>query len=240
MACIRVILFTTLVFMTRLFTFMLSIMSFVCLTAQDYIPTTTWPYLYQDFMSGTIIMQSGATSNGVFNIHLGDSKVHFLEKDIIKELSVTDFAELDIAGDKFICASGKILRVLAESEKGKVVESVSIDQVALNSQSGAYGSSGSTIATSRYSSLEGIGTAHVNMNHMELRASKDDGESIPLVRKLCLVVRGQIYVANKKAIADSGIATKDEQKAFYKTHKIKWKDPQSLLQIVSLIHDNKQ
>lgn len=221
--------------MRYLFTLLLSVCMITPALAQGYTPSSTWPYLYPDFTSGDLSLTSGVTRPGVYNIHLGSGSVHFIEKDMIREASIVDIRALRVGEDYYLNVGGRMLKVLAQSDNGIIAEYVEIDQVALNSTGGAYGSSSSTAATMGLSSLEGIGSPMVNMNHMELKNSKDEGSELPLIKKLCMVINGQIIYANKRDVASSGLASKNDLKTFYKENKMKWKDTESLLKLLDFL-----
>lgn len=219
----------------------LSILAFFAVAAttfaDSYLPTSTWPYVYSEFMSGRLQQPGGATKEALFNICLSNCALHFIEGDMIREARSTDVFAVQIGNDYYVNASGKVLKVLSESENGIVVELVSIDYARLNGTQGAYGSSGSTIATQNLSSLEGIGASpsNMNMNHMELRNSKDDGQILPLNRKVAIFAKGKLVEANAKEVMEAFGVDKNAFKLFQKENKIKWRDPVSVQKVIDFI-----
>lgn len=226
--------------MKRILTFVTALAAmFGCLEmkAQSFEPTSTWPYVYEDFTSGKLMMTSGKTVDGNYNICLENNTVHFIEGELVKQAASMDVVSVQIGSDVYVNTNGKMLKVVAKSEKGLVVEENSIDMVKLNETGGAYGSSSSSNATTALSSLEGIGGTRTNMNHMELKNAKNDGKILPLIKKYYLVFGGKTVFASKKDVEGLDGVDKDALKGFLKKNKIKWRNPESLLTLVDFIAD---
>ena len=212
--------------------FMLSLAG---LSAQGSEPTTTWPYLYSDFQSGELKKLTGAPIQGMFNIHVLESRLHFIEAGMIKEVKPTEILSVKAGEDTFASVSGKMMKVLAKSDYGFVAEEVVVDVAKLNATGGAYGSSSNSIATQALSSLEGIGGTRTNMNHMELKNAKDEGTVLPVIVKKYLVFPGYVVYATKNDVTRLVGIDKDELNIFLKENKIKWKDEQSLLKVLDFV-----
>ncbi len=208
--------------------------------AQNFEPTTTWPYVYEDFMSGKLVMTTGKVVDGTYNICLDDGKVHFIDGDLVRQASSVEVTSVQIGNDIYVNAFGKMMKVLQKSDKGVVAEDLSIDYAKLNETGGAYGSSSNSIATTALSSLEGIGGTRSNMNHMELKNAKTDGKTLALNRKYYLVFGGKCVYATKRDVQAMPGVDKAKLKSFLKSHRIKWKDPVSLLVLVDYLADNQQ
>ncbi len=219
----------------RLVTAIVLFLSLCKVSAQDYKPTTTWPYLYPDFISGELKKHSGVAVEGTYNVHLSKGTLHFIEKDLIREASVLEVFSVRIGKDYYANVGGAMMKVLAQSDNGFVAQEILADFAALNNTGGAYGSSSNSISTQALSSMEGIGGTRSNMNHMELKNAKDSGELLPLTTKLYLVLPGKVIYAAKKDVSDIEGIDKKELAAFLKENKIKWKDPQSLLVLVDYV-----
>lgn len=208
--------------------------------AQNFEPTTTWPYVYEDFMPGKLVMTGGKVVEGEYNICLDNSSVHFIDGDLVKQASSVEVTSVQIGKDVYVNAYGKMMKVLQKSDKGVVAEGLSIDYAKLGETGGAYGSSSSSIATTALSSLEGIGGTRTNMNHMELKNAKTDGKTLALDKKYYLVFGGKCVYATKRDVQDMPGVDKAKLKAFLKANKIKWKDPVSLITLVDYLADNQQ
>lgn len=199
-----------------------------------YSPTTAWPYLYPDFTDGLIYMNDGSKTAGKLNVHLRAGRLHYLDGDIVKEALPDGITTVVIGGDKFIMVNREAMKVEAEDRKGCVVVETLGDFSSLGSASGAYGTSGSTLATRKLSSIET--DSQVNQSHMLLLSSQHDGAVLPMVEKIFIVTPAVTCLATKGAVADAvGSERAAEWKAWLKSHKVKWRDPESLMQIVRFL-----
>lgn len=220
-----------------LFTVAAMLVSAASLMAQ-YEPTSTWPYLYSDFSDGELQMNIGSPKKGKFNIHVLQSTLHFIEGGMIREALSKDVFSVRIGGDYYANAGGRMMKVLAKSDNGFVAQEALVDHAKLNATGGAYGSSSNSISTQALSSYEGMGGGRSNMNHMELKNSKDEGTILPLAIKTYLVFRGNVVFAGKKDVMNVDGLDKKALAAFIKEKKIKWKDPQSLIELVDYMVEN--
>ena len=205
--------------------------------ADDYEPTSTWPYVYSEFTPGQLQMPGGQEKDALFNVCLTNSSLHFIEGEMVREASPADVFAVRIGNDYYVNAAGKVLKLLSKSDNGMVVEMLDIDYAKLNSSQGAYGSSGSTIATQNLSSLEGIGASasNMNMNHMALKNSKDEGKILPLIHKMAVFVDKKLVDANARDVLTAFGVDKDTFKQFQKENKIKWRDPLSVQKVIDFI-----
>lgn len=217
--------------MKKIITVFVGLMTALSVFAQH--PTTTWPYIYDDFMSGKLTSIKGATSESEYNVCLVDGSLHFVDGELVKRISASEVLYVKIGPEEFINVGGALLKVRARSEKSVVVEEYTVDYAALNSTGGAYGSTSTTLGTSQLSSLEGIGGSNSSsaLNHVKLKLEKENGADLPLIHKTYIVVNGKkIFAAKKDVLAFAGDSKKDVE-AFIKANKIKWKDNSSLLLI---------
>ncbi len=225
--------------MKRIFiSIIMSMVVTLCL-AQDYEPTTTWPYLYDDFTAGVLTDKGGASIEGLYNIHILHGRLHFIEGDMIKEAKALDVVSVKIGDDVYRNVGGTLMQVLARSDKGYVVRKTEIDAAAMNATGGAYGASSSTLATQALSSLEFMGSGSGPVNHMNMKSSKNDGKTLPLIVKTYLVFDYNVVFAAKRDVLAVDGVDKGAVNAFIKENKIKWKDPQSLIKLVDFISKDK-
>lgn len=208
-------------------------------SAQRYAPTTTWPYLYPDFTQGELLTQDGKSIKTELNVHVLRATLHYIDGDFIKELAPGTIFSASIGGDTYINAGGRMMKVLARNDNGYVAECSEVDIVKLNSTDAAYGSSSTTLGTMSLSSLEGIGATNssTNINHMELKNSKENGKTLPLITKKYIFVNRMCIYATKRDVLE--VVEPAGFKAFLKANKVKWNDPQSLLSVVDYLAENK-
>lgn len=201
--------------------------------AQDET-STAWPYLYPEFREGTIYMAGGNTIVHTMNVHTLHGRLHYIDNGLVKEAMAKDILVVKIGDDKYMFIDGNLTRVMAENADGFVSALIVGDFASLNDAGGAYGSSTTSSATRKLSSIEVSG--RVNQNHMEMWQSRHDGQTCKLVYTYYLTCAGQVYKATKKDIEDSiDEARKAEFKAFLKAHKIKWRDAASLLSLTEFL-----
>lgn len=207
----------------------------VALLAQE--PTSTWPYLYNDFQDATVFFKDGNKKECKVNIHILNSKFHYLEGEDIKEAKSSDVILVSVGNDSFYSKQGLMMKAVAANDKGFVGEVTVVDMAALNSQGGAaYGASANSVAVNRLSSVEGAGPT-ASTNHMNLKNEKDLGVLLPLEKEYYIVTKGNVYPANRKNLEVLLPADKKSGfKAFLKQNKISWKSPASLLKIVDYIN----
>ena len=186
-------------------------------------PTTTWPYLYPEFRDGVIYMLGGQKIFHRLNVHLMKGRLHYIDNDIIKEAQAGEifYVEIGPEPDKFMVVNGDMMRVEAESPTG------------------AYGMTANTEAIQQYSSLNV--RPGVNTNHMLLHQEKAEGQEFDLVEELYLVTGDNVIRAYRKDVE----RTLDKErkaafKAFLKEHKVKWKEPQSLLQVIGFLSGSEE
>ena len=216
---------------------LLMTMSVVALLASAYTPNTKWPYVYENFSEGTLY-RGKDYSVAQFNIHYMGNVLHYIspEDDKIYTAKGNDVDSVMIADRKYVLVDHKdgrkMMEVVAQSGENKAFRLDYVDfDAAMQSSGGAYGSSSNSSATRNLSSLD-LGGLN-NPKHGLLLQEKNDGKS--------LVVRSRYYLrigkfdieANKKAVEQIVPAEKEEEwKQFLKKNKIKWKKPESLLQVL--------
>ena len=199
-------------------------------------PTTNWPYLFPEFRSGFVMLEDGATKPYQLNIHLGHSRLHYLdEAGIIKEASTAKVYGAQIGEDLFLLANGEMLRVVSRSDHGCVTEEVLGNFAALTETGGAYGSSSATSATRKLSSIET--DSQINHNHMLLMQSRSDGQLLPLQKTLYLVYPGFVVKAGRNEVEKVIPADrKAEWNSWRKKNSPKWNNPESLQSVVDFLN----
>lgn len=209
------------------------------ITASAQTCTTTWPYLYPDFQTGTVYLRGGAGQNLRLNIHMLRTSLHYIEMGMIKEAVSRDIDSVRIGGDLFRYVDGVPMRVAAEGARGYVAERLTADFAAALEGTGAYGMPATTISKTDLSSLEVSGGA--NQNHMLLLQDKDRGKTAEIVGKFFLVAGTDVYPAGRKDILEEVPEERKESvAAFIKKHKIKWKKPGSLVLLADFLAEEEQ
>ena len=206
------------------------------ISAQDV--TTNWPYMYTDFIKGTVYYKDSAKTEALMNIHLLRSKLHYLDKEIIKEARNSDILVVEIGNDKYYAFNDLMLKVISGNQTSFLGELTKADMVNLNASGGAYGSSSNSQATRKLSSLDD--PFRHNTNHIELKNNKEGGTLLPVSKKYYIVTGGEIYLATQKGI-ESKLSDDEKKrfKVFLKQNKIKWKTPESLVKLFEFFDSEK-
>lgn len=194
-----------------------------------------WPYLYPEFKDGTIYTVDGQKFNKKLNIHVLESRLHYLDGNTIMETKSEELLLVEIGEDRFMCVNGRVMKVIGSNERGFVATLILGDFDKIFETGGAYGSSSSSSATMKLSSVE-IGGKNI-INHMELRKNKDGGKALSLTTFYFIVTNGNVYPANKGGI-EKALSAEDQAafKLFLKKNKINWKNPQSLMTLLDFFN----
>ncbi|SKC63376.1 hypothetical protein SAMN06298214_1841 [Bacteroidales bacterium WCE2004] len=218
--------------MKKSLAFVLVLLASCILRAQEC--STAWPYLYPSFTEGSVVLNNGTKSQQTLNVHILHGALHYIDNGIVKEAQLADVLYAQIGDDRYMNVDGQMMKIVASSELGFVALQSLGDFERLLEGSGAYGTSNTTSATRKLSSLE---IAGINQNHMEMWESRHGGERVNLVNKYFVVVPGGFFEASRRGI-ESGLdeAGKAAFKSWLKSHKIKWKEPESLLTLVDFLN----
>lgn len=204
------------------------------LSAQE--PTTTYPYMYQQFTDGTVVLDGGKEEARKLNIHLRADKLHYADGGIIKEAFLKDVNAVKIGNDVFVPVYGSMMKVVAKNDNGMVVVEILGDFEASREATGAYGTSSTSSATMKLTSVQT--DAQVNQNYMNILNEKDHGVPLRTVSTYYIFTQKLKVKAAEKDVREALSADKaDGWKTFLKTHKIKWKNPQSVLSVVDYLSE---
>ena len=198
-------------------------------------PTTTYPYLYPVFRQGVVVMDGGKRIDRQLNIHLRKAHLHYLENDIIKEAFLNDVIAVEVGDDVYIPVFDEMMKVVAKNDKGCVAAEILGNFEEAKEAKGAYGTSSATSATMKLTSVQADNV--INQNHMNIFNSKREGTELDLVTKYYVVTPKFKTRATKKDI-EAALPTDmmDGWKPWLKAHKIKWNEPQSLLQVLEFLN----
>ncbi len=207
--------------------------------AQKFEPTQTWPYLYRDFQNGLIITnaEDEQVSAGV-NITLG-GKIHYInEKDQkVMEADILRVSSVRIADDVYVNVGGKMMKLVAVGDDGIVACETALNADELNKSDIGYGISSATASTMNVNSLASAGSTFVDMPLNSIMAERDAGEKLPVKRTNYFRVGINVVPATKAAVMNCGLVDKEAAKAFFKSKKIKWNDPESLRDVVNFLSE---
>lgn len=211
----------------------------LCTAAFAQNPSTTWPYLYDNFTLGTIYLVGGSKSDVQMNVHVRRDKLHFIDKELVKEADLSGVNLITIGPDKFIPVDGEVRKIVAESANGYVLASITGDFAAVQETGGAYGASSAASATRKLSSMDF--DTQVGQNHIILLKNKTDGTELRLITNYYLFFAdGSCVKATRKDIEDYlPEASASAWKSWLKSAKPKWKSPQSLVSVLDFLATQK-
>lgn len=210
----------------------------LCTAAFAQNPSTTWPYLYNNFTAGTIYL-AGGKSEVQLNVHLRRNQLHFIDKDLVKEANLSGVNLVTIGADKFIPVEGGVRKVVAENAHGYVLASILGDFAAVQETGGAYGASSTAASTRKLSSLDF--DTQVGQNHIILMQNKSNGADLRLITTYWLFLAdGTCVKASKKDVEEFlPESSLPSWKAWLKTAKVKWRSPEGLLSVIDFLSSQK-
>ena len=203
--------------------------------AQKFEPNTKWPYVYEHFTPGTIYFEGNEKSSADMNIHLWGNVLHYVKADgKIYQSDDRKVVRVEIGTDSYIYSDHKLVKLLANQGTNLLVLLTKGDFDAMRSSGGgAYGSSLNSSASRDLSSL-GFDLGGLDQPELGLMLQeKKEGRTIPLVYQYFFIIGGQQIEATKKGVGKFlGDAKADAWKQFQKEHKIKWKQEESLKEVL--------
>ena len=225
--------------MKKLLFSIIAMLMAVAASAQKDSPTTSWPYLYPDFMEGELEVRTKITK-ALVNIHLNLGALHYVEDGKIKESSTIGITKLVIGEDVFRNVGGKMMKILAETEGGYVVEETRANYTAVVKKDGAYGTTALNSTTTKsflYNEnvLNGYNGYLMTDIYADLHAMKDQSETLPVLKNRYLVIGLDQIKADRQNVLDIAGLDKKAFKAFLKAEKIKWDNPQDLAKVIDFI-----
>ena len=217
----------------------LAALACVCqsLGAQKYVPLDTWPYVYEDFLSGTVATSSGQPATEYLcNVSILDGSIHYIKDDHIMRAEMGSVRKADISGDIYINIAGQMYRIVSENADGCVLEQIMFNPDAEEKSSIGYGVNSSVANTKSSSNLMGIRSETMNKSVMDAQAEKFGGKAIAYNVKNYLYVGGKLYQASRYEMIQAGV-DKAALDGFVKANKIKWKQTESLEKLVTFLNE---
>lgn len=215
--------------------FMFALAGFAA-AAQEEAPTVNWPYLYPDFLEGELRQNGGAVSKGKFNIHLGQGSLNLVEDGLIAEIPSLNILYVMIGDDLFRNVGGKMMKVLAESDKGFVVEETLADYSAVVRDDGAFGGGlGNSAKGFSYDENYGSYGYLVTNVYEDLYSIRNEAEELPVTVKMYLMIDGMPVVAGRKTVSALDGVDKKAFSDFLKKEKIDWKAPLDMLKVIDYV-----
>lgn len=205
---------------------------------EKYVPLTTWPYVYEDFLPGRIkTYQGGDIAYDKLNVNLVNGRAHFVKDGKIMEADMKTIALMTIGEDSYVCASGKMVKVVKNTLHSAVVLSTTVDTEAMSKADIGYGKS-STASTQGVSltAISGDMDYSVNRSLDDLSSKRKTGEKLVLKNVTGIYYRGSFVPATKIDILNIPGIDKEAVKDFIKREKIKFKNADDLGRLVDFMY----
>ena len=215
----------------------LSIISLLSLSvgAQKYVPNTKWPYLYEDFQKGTIYMEGNKKSEAELNVHLLGNVLHYIKPDgKIYHSDDRNIIRVEIGSDAYIYSDRQLMQIVANEGTNLLLKLKKAAFDTMEAGSGAYGASLNSSAARDLSSLDlgGLNTPELG----KMLQEKKDGRDIPIVENYYFVINDTRIDATKREVEKFvGLERAGDLKKFLKENKIKWKNTESLKQLLKFL-----
>ena len=210
----------------------------LALGAAEYVPTTSWPYVYEEFTPGRIkTHQDTDISYDKLNINLISGRVHYVEDGVIMQADINTIALLVIGDDSYMCVGGRMMKVLKNSASSAVLLRVTIDTDAMNRADIGYGKS--SIASTSNLSLTALSSGmdySVNRSLDDLLQERSEGEPLELREVLGVYYRGTFVPASRADVMKIPGIDKDAVKQFIKTGKIKFGKIDDLARLADFLY----
>ena len=225
--------------MKRLFVFFVFMQAaLLTVVAQKFEPNTKWPYLYEDFIPGTIFFEGNQKSTADMNIHLWGNVLHYVKADgKIYQSDEKKVIRVEIGSDAYIYVNHQLNRIVANEGTNLLVKLTKGDFDAMRSSGG--GAYGSSLNSSSARDLSSLGFDLGGLDQPELGLmlqEKKEGRTIPLVEQYAFIIDNQQIEATKKGVEKFvGDTRADALKQFLKENKIKWKSEESLQQLLTFL-----
>lgn len=232
--------FKSYIFMKQLKFYFMFVAAMFCLelSAQRYEPTTTWPYVYEEFIPGKITTyQGGFIEYDKVNINLINGRVHYVQNGKIMQADVNTIALLTIGQDSYFCVGGKMAKVLKNAQKGAVLLSTGVDVNAMSRSDIGYGNS--AIASTQNMSMTALNSSidsNLNRSLDDLRGEKTDGDPLAIQEIRGMYYKGKFVPASRVDVLKLESIDKDAVKAFIKSEKIKFNKVDDLVKLLDFLY----
>ncbi len=207
---------------------------------RDYEPLTTWPYLYGNFVPGSITTFHGSDIDyGLVNVNVINGKVHYVQDGKIMEADMRTVSSVRIGDDEYVNISGGLVKLLRECERGAVVCSIRVDTEAMNKSDIGYGKS--SLASTQNVSLNTLADVNATLNKsLDLvYGEKESGDLLILRKTNGIVYQGMFVPAVRTEILNIYGIDKDAVKKFVKDNKIKFSRVEDLARLVDYLYSLK-
>ncbi len=206
--------------------------------AQTFEPRDSWPFLYEEFLSGaTRTMDGSLTTDARFNVSVIDGSLLYIgNDDIIMKPDMTRVYTARLGNDVYVNIMGRMYQLLSELDCGLVVLGREVDRDELNKVSIGYGKS--AVASTQSVSLIAIdGGNGANKSLESFNTTKYNGKVLPVKETYYLRVGMRLIPATRQELLNLPGIDKKAATAFFKQEKIKWRETASLEKVLVFVNE---
>lgn len=213
---------------------------FLCFSAAaaEYAPSTTWPYVYEDFRAGRIVTHQGETLNyDQLNVNIASGRVHYVENGTIMQANLNTIALLVTGDDSYMCVEGRMMKILRNTASSAVLLKTVIDTDAMSSADIGYGKS--SIASTGGLSLSALNSGmdySVNRSLDDLVGERSEGRPLELREIRGIYYKGLFVPASRVDVLKIPGIDKDAVKQYIKSEKIKFNRVDDLAALVDFLY----
>lgn len=229
----------------------LCLLSAVAVSAQsrapkEYAPTTSWPFLFDDFYDGVILVADDTVSQAKVNFHLRAESLFCVDKEgKIARVAFANMNGVVVNSRVYRFINGKPMLQVYEEEDAMLVRSRFIDYDLMDQGYmqglAAYARENFDVAIRAnwnnhldYSNIHMPG--EFNEEYVTLFGNRSSGQELPVKDRFYFVIKGQVIPADKSGCMD--VLDKQGRKQFgeyLKSHKLKWKTVSDLVAILQYL-----
>ena len=226
----------------RFFAFVAAALAFVPVAySQQYAPHEQWPFIYEDFVPAEVIIMGGdRVVLEAANIGAADGKLYFVENDSLK-VTTRIIAAARLAGDDYVLAQAKLMRLLKRSEHGVVLLNTEVDREAMSRKDVGYGFKSSVSSVEKKDIFEGPNGSTLSLrlvqHPVELsKMRKNGGEELILTQMKYLSISGVLFERPlKSSLRKLPWVDSKRLNAFWSKRKVRYGDDDSLADLVDFL-----
>lgn len=212
-------------------------------TSKEYAPTINWPFLFDDFYDGTILVGNDTVSHAKVNFHLRAEKLFCVDKD--GKVARVTFANMNgviINKRVYRFADGKLMLQIHEEDGAMLVRYKFLDYDLFDN---GYMQGLALYARENLDvSLKANWNNHLdyknihmpgefNEEYLTLFNNRSTAQELPVKERYYFIINGKLIPANKSGCTE--LLDKDGRKKFndyLKSHNLKWKTASDLVTIL--------
>lgn len=205
-----------------------------------------WPYLFNDFYDGVLVVGKDSVSMTKMNYHLRAETLHCIDSNgKIARIVFPGIIGIAVNHEIYRFVDGKLMRQLYEEDGNMLMEYIFIDY----DRMGNGYSEGLALYARQHEDMYmranwvnffNYRNIHMpgefNENYLELREKKSSGETLPMHTSYYFVIKGKSIHATSKCCND--VLSKASQKLlrdYIKENKLSWKNTDALVKILGYV-----